>query len=70
MHKQSLLYACQELKTLMGTEGYTSDSSEKQDAKIYIQMLSEGITILQGPRKIILPNLKWKLFLLLKHATN
>ena len=41
MHKQCLSDACQELKTLKRTEGYTSDSSEAQDAKNYIRVLSE-----------------------------
>ena len=41
MHNQCLSDACQELKTLRRTEGYTSDSSETQDAKNYIQVLSE-----------------------------
>ena len=41
MHKKSLSDACQELKTLQGTEGYTSDSSETKDAKNYIHVLSD-----------------------------
>ena len=41
MHKKSLSDACQELKTLQGTEGYTSDSSETKDAKNYICVLSD-----------------------------
>ena len=41
MHKKSLSDACQELKTLQRTEGYTSDSSETKDAKNYIHVLSD-----------------------------
>ena len=41
MHNQCLSDACQEFKTLKRTEGYTSDSSETQNAKSYIQVLSE-----------------------------
>ena len=41
VHKQCLSDACQELKTLKRTEGYNSDSSETQEAKNYIQVLSE-----------------------------
>ena len=41
VHKQCLSDACQELKTLKRTECYNSDSSETQDAKNYIKVLSE-----------------------------
>ena len=41
LHKQCLSDACQELKSLKRTEGYTSDSSKTQDAKNYIWVLSE-----------------------------
>ena len=41
MHKQCLSDACQELKSLKRAKSYTSDSSETQDAKNYIWVLSE-----------------------------
>ena len=41
MHKKSLSEACQELKTLQGTEGYTADSSETNEEKNYISVLSD-----------------------------
>ena len=41
MHKKSWSNVYQELKTLQGTEGYTSDSSETKDAKNYICVLSD-----------------------------
>ena len=46
MHKQCLSDARQELKNLKRAEGDTSNSSETQDTKNYIWVLSEGITIL------------------------
>ena len=45
MHKKSLSDAHQELKTLQGTEGYTTDSSEKKDAKIIFACYQIDITI-------------------------
>ena len=36
MHKKSLSDACLELKTLQGTEGYTTDAPETKDAKKYL----------------------------------
>ena len=40
MHKNSLSDAHQELKSLQGTEGYTTESSETKDAKNYFCLLS------------------------------
>ena len=46
LHKKSLSDAHQELKTLQGTEGYTSDSSETKDAKNIFVSYQIDVTIL------------------------
>ena len=43
MHKQSLHDAWQELKKLQALQDYDTDSSETQDAKCYVCVLSNGL---------------------------